>query len=213
LLYFFGLIPARLFSPEVSLSLGLPPGGWFSLVSSQFLHGGFLHLISNLWTLWIFGDNVEDRMGKFRFGVFYLLSGLAAGWLHALTHPGSTIPTIGASGAISGVLGAYLRWYPGARVLTLVPVFFYPLFFYVPALFYLGFWFLSQLFSGTMALLLPEGIGGVAWWAHIGGFLFGFVTCTAFTLPDWDRRPPRHWLYPLAPRTGSWRVGPPHSSW
>ncbi len=205
LLLLFGLVPARLLAPEIVESVGVPSGGWLSLLSSQFLHGGFLHLISNLWTLWIFGDNVEDRMGRLRFTAFYLVSGLAAGLLHALTHPGSTIPTIGASGAIAGVLGAYLRWYPGARVLTLVPLFFYPLFFHLPALFYLGFWFLSQVFSGTVALLLPEGIGGVAWWAHIGGFLFGLATCNAFTLPSWDARPSRHLLYPVAPRSGSWR--------
>lgn len=206
LLYLLGLVPARLLSPEVAWQAGLPPGGWGALLSSQFLHGGWLHLLSNLWTLWIFGDNVEDRMGKVRFLSFYLTSGVAAGLLHAVTHPDSTIPTIGASGAIAGVLGAYLRWYPGARVLTLVPIFFYPLFFHLPALFYLGFWFLSQVFSGTLALFLPQGVGGVAWWAHIGGFLFGLAAAPAFTLPGWDRPPVRHYLYRTAPRTGSWRT-------
>lgn len=151
----------------------------------MFLHGGWFHLISNMWVLFIFGDNVEDRMGHGRFLLFYLLSGLAAGLMQALAAPGSHLPTVGASGAIAGVLGAYLLFFPGARVLTLIPFFFFFSFVEIPALFYLGFWFIAQLYSGLFALALPAGMsaGGVAWWAHIGGFLFGLLLARRFERP------------------------------
>jgi membrane associated rhomboid family serine protease len=139
----------------------------------MFLHGGWMHIIGNMWTLWIFGDNVEDRMGPLRFVLFYLLCGLAAGVTHWLTNPDSTIPTVGASGAIAGVLGAYFFLYPHARIIAMVPIFFWPFFFELPAITYLGFWILSQIFSGTLSLALPKDVGGVAWWAHVGGFIAG----------------------------------------
>jgi membrane associated rhomboid family serine protease len=141
----------------------------------MFMHGGWLHFLSNMWTLFIFGDNVEDRMGHGRYILFYLLAGLASGLLQALVAPGSTIPAIGASGAIAGVLGAYFILYPAGRVLTLIPLFIFPWFVEIPAIIYLGFWFVTQLFSGIASLNVPgaASMGGVAWWAHIGGFLFG----------------------------------------
>jgi membrane associated rhomboid family serine protease len=144
------------------------------------LHGGWLHLIGNMWVLYLFGDNVEDRMGPARYLAFYLLCGLAASLTHYAINPGSTVPTIGASGAISGVLGAYLLLFPTARVITLVPVFIIPFFFEIPAVVYLGFWFVMQLFSGTLSLAGTESSEGVAWWAHVGGFVTGMALLPVF---------------------------------
>ena len=170
----WAFIPARYF-----LLAETAPGEWAEryvpLVSSMFLHGGWAHLIGNMIYLWIFGDNVEDRFGHFRYLAFYLVSGVAAALVQAHLHPDSTIPTVGASGAISGVLGAYLVLFPTARVFTLVPLFlFFPVM-EVPAALYLGFWFLMQLMSGTASLALAADAGGVAWWAHVGGFAVGVV--------------------------------------
>jgi len=200
LFYVYGIVPARFSHPAWAARVGFPPGGALSFFTSMFLHGGLLHVASNMWTLWIFGDNVEDRMGRLRYVLFYLLCGLAAGLLHWLTNTSSTAPTIGASGAIAGVLGAYLRWYPGAKVLTLIPIFFYPLFVELPALVFLGFWFVSQLFSGVVALGMPTNVGGVAWWAHVGGFLAGMGLCGWFARSDFQVPPPRvrHHLFPNA---------------
>ncbi|MBC7251490.1 MAG: rhomboid family intramembrane serine protease [Anaerolineae bacterium] len=153
------------------------------LFTSMFLHGGWAHLISNVWALYIFGDNVEDRMGHWRYLLFYLLSGVIAALTHIFLTPTSTVPMIGASGAISGVLGAYLVLFPTSRVITLVPLFFVPWFVEIPALFYLGFWFVSQLFNGLFALAVsgPVGTyGGVAWWAHVGGFAAGLLLVGLF---------------------------------
>jgi len=150
----------------------------------MFLHGGWIHIIGNMWTLWIFGDNVEDRMGPVRFLAFYFLCGLAAGVVHLYTNPDSTLPTVGASGAIAGVLGAYLLLFPHSRIIILVPLFFLPLFVEVPAITYLGFWIVSQIFSGTLSLALPEDVGGVAFWAHVGGFIAGAVLCWLFVKPQ-----------------------------
>lgn len=140
---------------------------WPDLVTSMFLHGGWTHVLGNLWTLWIFGDNVEDRLGKFRFLALYLLCGVVAGAVQAAASPGSTVPVIGASGAIAGVLGAYLWFFPKAKVTTVVPVLIFLHYAEVPAFLYLGVWFLTQVYSGTLS------VGGVAWWAHVGGFLTG----------------------------------------
>ena len=150
--HLYGMVPARFSSPGWSAEAGYPQSLALPFVTSMFLHGGLFHLLSNMWTLWIFGDNVEDRMGRLRYLIFYLACGLAAGLVHWLTNLDSTVPTIGASGAIAGVLGAYLVLFPRSRVVTLVPLFFWPLFFEIPALFYLGFWFVSQLLSGASAL-------------------------------------------------------------
>lgn len=141
------------------------------LVTSMFLHGGWMHVIGNLWSLWIFGDNVEDRLGHFRYLAFYLLCGLAAGVVQVLAQPGSAVPVIGASGAIAGVFGAYLFFFPRAKVTTVVPIFIFLHYAEVPAFLYLGVWFLTQLYAGTMSP--GSAFGGVAWWAHIGGFLTG----------------------------------------
>jgi membrane associated rhomboid family serine protease len=164
-----GLIPSE-FAPS-------NPGSWFPLLTSMFLHGGWWHLIANMLSLYIFGDNVEDRLGHFRYTLFYLFSGFAASAAHLVAYRASGVPTIGASGAIAGVLGAYLVLYPRARVITLLPVFYFVRLVEIPAIFYLGFWFVSQLFNGLFALAAMDVLagGGVAWWAHIGGFIFGLA--------------------------------------
>lgn len=172
----FGLVPARLHLTQPMLLVNNPLP-LITMFSHMYLHGGWLHIISNMWILFIFGDNVEDRMGSGRYFVFYTLSGLASGLLQALIAPTSRVPAIGASGAIAGVLGAYFILYPAGRVLTLIPIFIIPWFVEIPAIVFLGFWFVSQLFSGLAALNVPNAanMGGVAWWAHIGGFLFGIL--------------------------------------
>jgi len=161
--YKMGAIPYEIthfrtvpFFPRIS-----PP---LTLVTSMFLHGSFLHLFGNMLYLWIFGNNIEDFLGSFRFVLFYLVSGLGASLIHIVFNPGSQVPMIGASGAVAGILGAYLILYPGARILTLVFIWILP----IPAAFILGLWFFGQ--------VLNIGIGGgVAWWAHIGGFLIGIA--------------------------------------
>jgi membrane associated rhomboid family serine protease len=145
--------------------------------SSMFLHGGWLHLIGNMWALWIFGDNVEDRLGHARYLALYLASGIAASALHVIVNTGSDVPTIGASGAIAGVMGAYFRFYPRAEVETLIPPFFVGPTFALPAVLFLGWWFLLQFFNGAMSLGPRGNFAGVAWWAHVGGFIFGLVIC------------------------------------
>lgn len=133
-----------------------------------------------MWTLWIFGDNVEDRLGPFRFLLFYLVCGILATMLHSFIYTNSVIPLVGASGAISGVMGAYFLLYPLARILVVFPVFFIPLFFEVPAFLFLGLWFLMQFYNGLFSLVLPDSFGGVAWFAHIGGFLAGAILYRVF---------------------------------
>ncbi len=181
--YWFGIVPARYTHPQWAMWLGLPVDNYWPFLTSMFLHGGWLHIISNMWTLWIFGDNVEDRMGPLRFFCFYLLCGVIAGLVHWATNMNSTVPTIGASGAIAGVLGAYLLLYPRAHVITLIPLLFYPLFVALPAVVFIFVWFGAQLFSGMAALLGPGAAGGVAWWAHVGGFLAGLALCKLFLDP------------------------------
>ncbi len=170
----YGLVPARFWA-------GTDASRWLPLFSSMFLHGSWFHLLSNMLALYIFGDNVEDRMGHLRYLIFYLLGGVLAGLAHLWAYPVSPVPTVGASGAIAAVLGAYFVLYPLARVITLIPIFFFVQVVEIPAVFYLGFWFLSQLLNGTFALTVKtfQG-GGVAWWAHIGGFLAGIVLVRLF---------------------------------
>jgi membrane associated rhomboid family serine protease len=158
------------------------------IFTAMFLHGGWLHLGGNMLYLWIFGDNVEDRMGHFRFLVFYLLCGVAATMAHVVTNADSHVPSLGASGAISGVLGAYFMLYPGARVVTLVPIWIFLHFVEIPAFFFLGFWFLQQFLYGTLSLGVESAqTGGVAWWAHIGGFVAGAVLVHVFKRRDYFR--------------------------
>jgi membrane associated rhomboid family serine protease len=200
LFYLRGMVPARLSDGAWAARVGFPDRGALSFATSMFLHGGLLHVAANVWSLWIFGDNVEDRMGKVRFLAFYLACGLAAGLLHWWSNPASIVPTIGASGAIAGVLGAYLRWYPTARVLTLIPIFIYPLFIELPAVVFLGFWFLTQVASGVLSIGMPDEVAGVAWWAHIGGFVTGMLLCGLFRRRSTRQRPGpvRHFVLPNA---------------
>jgi membrane associated rhomboid family serine protease len=167
-----------------------------TLFSSMFLHGGWFHVISNMWALYIFGDNVEDRMGHFRYLLFYLLCGVGAGLTHVFINSSSTVPTVGASGAISGVMAAYLVLFPHARVLTLVPWIFFSVV-QVPAVAYIGIWFVSQLFNGLFALALAGSMstyGGVAWWAHVGGFVVGVALVRVFARRNYRRwHPDEYW--------------------
>ena len=157
------------------------PGQWqydiFATFFSMFLHGGLMHIGSNMLYLWIFGDNIEDRLGHFRYILFYLLCGVVATLAHAFASPGSTIPAIGASGAIAGVLGGYLILFPHAQVTTLIPIFMFITVRQVPAIIILGLWFVLQLFSGVGSLGVPDAqdMGGVAYFAHIGGFVAGML--------------------------------------
>ncbi len=143
--------------------------------TTLFLHGGWLHLVGNMLYLWIFGDNVEDKLGHGRFFLFFLLCGLGGSLLHTYMNPGSSIPTIGASGAIAGVLGSYILLFPRSRVLTLVPIIFFFTFMEIPAVLFLGIWFLMQFLNGTLALHTGSNAGDVAWWAHVGGFSSGMI--------------------------------------
>lgn len=167
----YGLVPARYSAPEIAAHFTLAQQ-LISFFSFMFIHGGFWHLLGNMWSLYIFGDNVEDRLGPFRYLFFYLLCGFASGLSHLFINWHSQTPTIGASGAIAGVMGAYLILYPGARILTLIPIIFIPYFVELPAFFFLGIWFIIQFISAAGS---PAHGGGIAWWAHIGGFLFGML--------------------------------------
>jgi membrane associated rhomboid family serine protease len=169
--YIFGLVPARYSNPQISVYFSTPYQ-LFSFLSFMFLHGGFWHLLGNMWSLYIFGDNVEDRLGHLLYLVFYLICGLASGISHLLLNLNSNVPTIGASGAIAGVMGAYFILYPRSKILTLIPIFFIPYFLEIPAYFFLGFWFIFQFISAAGS---HGQAGGVAWWAHIGGFIFGIL--------------------------------------
>jgi len=179
-----GFVPARFFG-LLAQGAAAWPAAVAPLITSLFLHGGWLHLIGNLWFLYVFGDNVEDILGPGRYLVFYLASGVGANFIYLMFAPVSTTPLIGASGAIAGVMGAYFALFPGARVLTLIPIVFIPIFLELPAYIFLGYWFLLQFIYGTFSLgAMDSGAaaGGVAWWAHVGGFLVGILL-----------------LYPLAP--------------
>lgn len=171
----YALIPAKInFQQPLSL---VPFFTYF------WLHGSLLHLISNMWMLFIFGDNVEDRMGSGRYAIFYIFGGIAAGFLQFYFSQNPSLPTIGASGAIAAVMGAYFLFYPRSKVVTFVPIFFFGWFVNIPSVIFLGIWFGSQVISGVADLSLAGGaMSNVAWWAHIGGFLFGIIFGNLFIL-------------------------------
>lgn len=191
-LYQFGLVPAEL--------TGAAAGAWgggaavLAIFTSMFLHASWLHIIFNMWALWIFGDNAEDYLGHMRFLVFYLAAGVAAALLHTIFNADSTIPSVGASGAIGGVMGAYFVLYPRSRVLTVIPLFFYWPLVWLPAWLVLGYWFVVQFLSGaaTTIAVAEQTSGGIAFWAHVGGFLAGVGLIKLF-----PARPRRY-------RYGSW---------
>ena len=190
----FGFVPKRYTHWGWGESVGLPAWDLRPWGASLFLHAGWLHLIGNMWTLWIFGDNVEDRMGTWRYLGFYFGCGVLASVVHGASMPSSVVPAVGASGAIAGVLGAYLVLFPLSRVLVLFPILIFPFFFEVPALIYLGVWFALQFMSGTASLTGGQALNGIAWWAHIGGFVAGILIHRRFLYRrpgSLDRRLPR----------------------
>ncbi len=170
LFYRYGVVPKLLFEWKQH------PWVLMTLITSQFLHGGWYHIIGNMIYLGIFGDNVEDQLGHGKYLFFYLVSGVIAALVQAMMTPGSTIPSIGASGAISGVLGAYMLFFPTARVILGIPLFLFLYVFELPAVIALGYWFISQYLNGLFALATGAILGGgVAWWAHVGGFVAGMI--------------------------------------
>lgn len=202
LFYQFGLIPVELAHganvvvvTEEGLHYSTPIPNWATMFTSMFIHGGWMHFAANMLFLWVFGDNVEDRFGHFRYLLFYLAAGAAAIWLQIATNTYSEIPTIGASGAIAGVLGAYLLLFPYSRISTAV-VFFFITIIRIPAFLLLGLWFLLQFFSGLGSLVPSSQVGGVAYWAHIGGFLLGIVVVIIYKLAT------RQSIWPRGPRAG-----------
>ena len=175
LLYQHALVPLRYFSPGWAREVGLSPTDLTPFLTNTFMHGGFLHIVLNMWTLYIFGPALEDRLGPARFAVLYLLAGVAASATHAVFNAASPLPVLGASGAIAGIIAAYAVRFPYAWVRVLVLIVFIPLFFSIPAVVFAGIWFFTQVVQGTSELFSPFAGEGIAWWAHIGGFVSGWV--------------------------------------
>ena len=191
-LVFFFMLSTRGFANDLILRFGLTPSTWLQeirvahwhafipLFASMFMHGGWLHLLGNMLYLFIFGDNVEDKFGHGRYLVFYLLAGMAAAFTQIYFNPTSDVPMVGASGAIAGVLGAYVFMFPKAKVTTLIFIVIFVKIVDLPAFLFLGIWFITQMFSGVMSLGIGADAGGVAWWAHIGGFAAGAIGIPIF---------------------------------
>src|SRR5712692_8289951 len=187
MIFLFGIIPARYTTPR-GLAMVAPAGFFIPVFVSMFLHGGWIHLLGNMLFLFVFGRSIEDRFGHLKFLAIYFLAGFGAALFHIVLNAGSRIPSIGASGAIAGVLGAYLFSFPTARITTLIPLFFFFWTVQIPAVLILGYWFLIQFLTGFATLAIQSATGGgVAWWAHVGGFLVGFIL--AATLRPRRRRP------------------------
>ncbi|MCG5479556.1 rhomboid family intramembrane serine protease [Sinorhizobium alkalisoli] len=175
----FALIPLRYSDPQLAMAAGLDPYDYWPLLTNTFLHGGWLHIILNMWSLWIFGPAIEARCGRPGFILLYLAGAVAASVAHLLANWNSPVPALGASGAIAAIIAAYAVTYPRAKVILLVPVLFLPLFVPVSALFFAALWFAIQILQGTQDLFASSMGAGVAWWAHIGGFVLGFVFAKA----------------------------------
>ena len=181
------------FIPANFTSSPLNPGNVTSIFTSMFMHAGLMHLAGNMLYLWIFGDNVEDRLGHIPYLIFYLVGGVFASLTHAFLNPNSILPTVGASGAIAAVLGAYLIFYPRSRVQTFIPIGYFMTLRSLPASLLLAFWFILQLFNGVLSLGIADDVGGTAFWAHIGGFVMGVIVAlvigkgsnTRTRQPDW----------------------------
>lgn len=174
-IYEYALVPLRYANPAWAQYQGLSPNDYFPFVSSFFMHGGFLHILLNMWTLYIFGSSVESRYGSVAFFIFYMLCGIAANIAHFYFNATSAVPVLGASGAVAGVMGAYAMTFPRARLIMLIPIVFIPLFFELPALSFVVLWFALQVLQGAVEMLRPSMGGGIAWWAHIGGFVAGMA--------------------------------------
>src|SRR5258708_2164979 len=187
-LYSFALIPARYFDSG-GYNAVMSPTDYLPLVSNMFLHGGWLHLIVNMWTLWLFGRVVEDQLGSGRYLIFYFACGILASVTYAVLNPNSTVPALGASGAIAGVLGCYMRLFPFSQIVVMIPILFIPLFFEVRAMLFAGLWFLFQALGAITDWSAPFTGGGIAWWAHIGGFIAGVILAGPL-------RPPRRRQWP-----------------
>ena len=173
LTYLYGMVPIRYSNSAWAAGFGLRFDYYFSFLTNLFLHGGWLHIIVNIWFLWIFSKKIEDVMGHVRFLFFYLICGVVATFVQWYFDQGLVIPVVGASGAISGVLGAYFILYPYARIVVWLPLLFLPIFFELPAISFLGFWVIMQIYKATTALVFEEVVADVAWWAHLGGFVAG----------------------------------------
>ncbi|HKD62483.1 MAG TPA: rhomboid family intramembrane serine protease [Candidatus Acidoferrales bacterium] len=177
----FGLVPRKMQLALVGGRYTLVEA-FLPLITCMFLHGGFLHILGNMWFLWIFGGAVEERLGPFSYLIFYFICGIGSGLAQAIFSWGSSLPSIGASGAISGVLGAYVVFFPSSRILTLIPLFVFFFTAHIPAIVFIGLWFVIQFLSGVSALGSPSAasLGGVAWWAHVGGFVLGALLAKIF---------------------------------
>jgi membrane associated rhomboid family serine protease len=183
LIYHYGLVPENIRLTGLSSLYELRITVFRPFFTNMFLHGGWGHLIANMWVLFIFGDNVEDRMGKVRYFLFYILCGLTASLTHFALHRYSPVPAIGASGAISGIMAAYMVMFPKSTIISFIPIIIIPLFLPIPAVIFIGIWFLGQLLSGTTSLMLSNQATGIAFWAHIGGFLGGLWLYRYFDSP------------------------------
>ena len=189
-LYSFALVPAR-YSNAGVFDGAMSPADYLSFLTNMFLHGGWLHLIVNMWTLWLFGRVVEDQLSSGRYLAFYFACGVLASITYAALNPTSTVPALGASVAIAGILGCYMRLFPFARIVVLIPILFLPLFFEAPALVFVGLWFLVQIFGAASDWSTPfAGGGGIAYWVHIGGFIAGAILAGPLRRPErrsWPR--------------------------
>lgn len=186
----FAIIPARYGHDGSFLGLQLPIADYLPLLTSMFLHGSWLHVLGNMWFLYLFGASVEDRMGGLWYFSFYILCGLAAGLIYIYFDLGSTEPSLGASGAIAGVMGAYLVLFPAARIVTLIILIIIPFFVDLPALLFIGIWFYLQVLLESVSASSPGMGGGIAWWAHIGGFVAGMLLIAPFRVKGLLHRPP-----------------------
>jgi membrane associated rhomboid family serine protease len=208
----YALIPVRYTDPQLALSIGLDPANFMPMLTDMFLHGGWMHLIFNMWFLWIFGAAMEARFGRLGFLALYVMGGITANIVHIATHPYSTEPVIGASGAVAAIIAAYAVTYPWERVLTIVPLGFIPLFIPAPAILFALVWFGLQLLQGSSELASPGMAASVAWWAHIGGFLFGALVAmvahqTPAPVPAPVPRPvPARMPITVWRHTSGWRV-------
>lgn len=185
IIYIYGMVPNRYTDPDWAIAMGYPVDYYFTFVSNLFLHANWWHLIMNMWFLWIFADNIEDRMGHGRFIVFYLLCGCIATAVQWLYTPQLVVPVVGASGAIAGVLGAYFFLYPYAKIVLWIPILFLPIFVEVPAIAFIGVWVIFQMSKATTAIIFYEGASDVALWAHLGGFVAGFLLFQYFLRKDY----------------------------
>lgn len=192
-IYSYGLVPAQFFDYGGNLRPGVTASDLWPFLTATFMHGGWLHIIFNLWTLLIFGSTLEGRMGSTQFLIFYLCCAVLSTYAHGYFNPTSNVPVIGASGAIAGVLGAYAARFPTARITLLVPIVIIPLIFTIPALVYAAVWFGIQVLQGAWEVMQPSMGGGIAWWAHIGGFIAGLALLPLFLLFAPTQRPSRTW--------------------